>query len=333
MSDYSESDKKQDVHMLHSMGYAQELERRMSSFSNFAISFSIICILSGGINSLAQATSGAGRAGIGIGWPIGCVISGVFALAMAQISSAYPTAGGLYHWGSILGNRFTGWLTAWLNLLGLITVLGAINAGTWGFFAGSIGGWIGMNVDTTTSVGFANQIIFVAVITGLQALINHFGIKLTAKLTDMSGYLIFAAALALTIICLIGVREWDFSRIWTFHNYSGTPEGDASVWPKTESLWYIFALGLLLPIYTITGYDASAHTSEETIKASISVPRGMVSSVWWSSFFGYIMLVAFLLAIPNMDDASKQGWNVFFWTIDSITNPVVAKILYVAIFI
>jgi amino acid transporter len=207
MSDYSELDKKQDVHILHSMGYAQELERRMSSFSNFAISFSIICILSGGINSLAQATSGAGGAAIGIGWPIGCLISGVFALAMAQISSAYPTAGGLYHWGSILGNRFTGWLTAWLNLLGLITVLGAINAGTWGFFAGSIGGWIGMNVDTTTSAGFANQIIFVAVITGLQALINHFGIKLTAKLTDMSGYLIFAAALALTIVCLIGIRN------------------------------------------------------------------------------------------------------------------------------
>ena len=83
MAEYTESDKKQDVHILHSMGYAQELERRMSSFSNFAISFSIICILSGGINSLAQATSGAGGAAIGIGWPLGCLISGVFALAPA----------------------------------------------------------------------------------------------------------------------------------------------------------------------------------------------------------------------------------------------------------
>src|SRR6478609_5280565 len=103
MAEYTETDKKHDTHVLHSMGYAQELERRMSSFSNFAI----ICILSGGINSLAQATSGAGGAAIGIGWPIGCFISLVFAVAMAQISSAYPTAGGLYHWGSILGNRFT----------------------------------------------------------------------------------------------------------------------------------------------------------------------------------------------------------------------------------
>lgn len=102
----------EDVKILHNMGYAQELSRRMHAFSNFAISFSIICILSGGINSLGQATSGVGGAAIGIGWPVGVLISGVFAMALAQIASAYPTAGGLYHWGSILGNRFTGWLSA-----------------------------------------------------------------------------------------------------------------------------------------------------------------------------------------------------------------------------
>lgn len=333
MTGYTDNDKQEDLHILHSMGYAQELERRMSSFSNFAISFSIICILSGGINSLAQATSGAGGAAIGLGWPLGCIISGVFALGMAQIASAYPTAGGLYHWGSILGNRFTGWVTAWFNLIGLVTVLGAINVGTWGFFSGSLAGWFGINVDTTTAGGFANQIIFVAAITAVQALINHLGIKLTAKLTDLSGYLIFITAIALTIVCLIGASSWDVSRIWTFTNYSGTPAGDAPVWPQTGSTWYIFALSLLLPIYTITGYDASAHTSEETIKASESVPKGMISSVIWASVFGYIMLLAFLLAIPDMNEAAGQGWNVFFWTLNSITNPVIANILYLAIFV
>ena len=87
------------------MGYAQELQRWMSRFSNFAISFSIICILSGGINSLRRPPRRIGGAGAGIGWIVGCLVSGFFALAMAQISSAYPTAGGLYHWASILGNR------------------------------------------------------------------------------------------------------------------------------------------------------------------------------------------------------------------------------------
>ncbi|TIR43022.1 MAG: amino acid permease, partial [Mesorhizobium sp.] len=51
-NDYTEVDKAEDIQVLHSMGYAQELERRLSRFSNFAVSFSIICILSGGINSL-----------------------------------------------------------------------------------------------------------------------------------------------------------------------------------------------------------------------------------------------------------------------------------------
>jgi amino acid transporter len=94
-----------------------------------------------------------------------------------------------------------------------------------------------------------------------------------------------------------------------------------------------FLLGLLLPIYTITGYDASAHTSEETVKAAVSVPRGMVSAVLWSALFGYIMLCAFVLMIPNMDDAAKQGWNVFFWAMDAQTNPTIKNILYFLIFV
>ncbi|MGV4795048.1 amino acid permease [Rhizobium sp. F40D2] len=325
MSDYTELDKKQDVHILHSMGYAQELERRMSSFSNFAVSFSIICILSGGINSLAQATAGAGGAAIGIGWPLGCFISLVFAVAMAQISSAYPTAGGLYHWGSILGNRFTGWLTAWFNLLGLVTVLGAINVGTYYFFMGTFGtGYLGLT-DTITV-----RIVFLVIITGAQALVNHMGIGLTAKLTDFSGYLIFATAICLAAVCLIAAPSYEFGRLFTFANYSGEVGGN--VWPETSSTW-VFLLGLLLPIYTITGYDASAHTSEETVKAAHSVPRGMISSVLWSTLFGYIMLCSFVLMIPNMDDAAKQGWNVFFWAMDSQVNPVIKEILYLAILV
>ncbi len=267
-NDYSDVDKAQDIQVLHSMGYAQELERRLSRFSNFAVSFSIICILSGGINSLAQGTAGAGGIGIGIGWLVGCFVSLTFAVAMSQISSAYPTAGGLYHWGSILGNRGTGWVTAWLNLLGLITVLGAINVGTWTFFIGAFGP--ALHIDGSLT----NQMIFLVIITGAQALINHLGIKLTAKLTDFSGYLIFFGSILIAVVCLFSAEHWDFARLFTFHNYSGQPTlaADGSltgdpVWPAVSNAW-VFALGLLLPIYTITGYDASAHTSEETIKAA-----------------------------------------------------------------
>lgn len=314
-----------DKKLLHSMGYAQELSRSMSKFSNFAISFSIICILSGGINSFAQATSSIGGAGAGIGWLFGCVLSGMFALAMAQIASAYPTAGGLYHWASILGNRFWGWLTAWLNFLGLITVLGAINIGTAFFFAGTFGGQFGFT-------GTAGQVVgFVAIITIMQGLLNHFGIKLTAMMTDISGYIILATTAVLILACLFFAPSLDFSRLWTFTNFSG--EAGGNVFPQSDNMTYLFLLCLLLPVYTITGYDASAHTSEETVNAANSVPRAIVSSVIWSSLIGWIMLCAITLAIPDLAAGAKQGWGVFFETMNAILPSWMKTLLYLGILI
>ena len=315
----------EDKKLLHGMGYAQELSRSMSKFSNFAISFSIICILSGGINSFAQATSSIGGAGAGIGWLFGCIVSGMFALAMAQIASAYPTAGGLYHWASILGNRGWGWLTAWLNFVGLITVLGAINIGTAFFFAGTFGGQFGFT-------GTAGQVVaFVAVITIIQGLLNHFGIKLTAMMTDISGYIILATTAVLILACLFLAPSLDFSRLWTFTNFSG--EAGGNVFPQSDNMTYLFLLCLLLPVYTITGYDASAHTSEETVDAANSVPRAIVSSVVWSSLIGWVMLCAITLAIPDLAAGAKQGWGVFFETMNAILPSWLKTLLYLGIFI
>jgi len=315
----------EDLKVLHSMGYAQELARNMKGFQNFAISFSIICILSGGINSLGQGIGGVGGAAIGIGWILGCGVSFIFALGMAQIGSAYPTAGGLYHWSSTLGGRGYGWLTAWLNLIGLVTVLGAINVGTYNFFIGAFGPSLGLTAS------FGLQAAFVIGITVIQSIVNHVGIRATAKLTDLSGYLIFAVAVGLTVALLAYAPSWEFSRLWTFKNYSGPAGGD--VWPATESMLFLFGLGLLLPIYTITGFDASAHTAEETKDASRAVPKGIINSVVWSALFGWVMLSAFVLAIPDMDKAAASGWGVFFFTLDAVLPGALKQVLYVLIFV
>src|SRR5687768_10405674 len=164
----------QDIRQLKRMGYTQELARRMSGFSNYAISLSIICILSGGINSFHVGFNSVGGAAIGIGWPLACLFSLCVALSMAQIASAYPTAGGLYHWASILGGRGWGWVTAWFNLLGLVFVLASVNVGTYFFTAGALDTLFGIapSKESATLV----QLIAVAGITFTQALFNHFGI-------------------------------------------------------------------------------------------------------------------------------------------------------------
>ncbi len=311
----------EQAHELERLGYAQELLRRMGGFSNFAISFSIICILAGGLTSFQLGLCSVGGAAIGIGWPVSAAFSMLVALGMAQIASAFPTAGGLYHWASILGSRGWGWLTAWLNLLGLVTVLAAINVGTYLFLTG----WLG--IDEAQSARW--QLLGVVLITGTQALFNHLGIRLTAILTDLSGYLIFAVCLLLTGAVLFHAPHWEFARLWQFTNYSGDAGGE--VWPQTDSLTYLFLLGLLLPAYTITGFDASAHTAEETTDAPLNVPKGMVSSVLWSGLFGYLMLSALVVSAPNLDAAAASGGRAFFTIFEGLVQGPLQIVIYAGI--
>src|SRR5438552_18361499 len=128
-----------DVELLGRMGYAQELRRRMGAFSNFAISFSTICILAGGITSFQLGLSAIGGAAAGIVWPVGVVFSLIVALCMAEVASAFPTAGGLYHWSAILGGKGWGWATAWFYLGGLVFVTAAVNVGSYQLFVNFVG--------------------------------------------------------------------------------------------------------------------------------------------------------------------------------------------------
>jgi amino acid transporter len=306
-----------DAQTLRRLGYGQELLRRMSGFSNYAISLSIICILAGGITSFHLGLCSAGGAAIGLGWPLACLLSLAFAATMGQAASAFPTAGGLYHWASILGGRGWGWATAWFNLAGLITVLAAINVGAYLFVLGAIVPRLGYHRDALAEpTKIALQIAVVTAVTASQALLNHLGIRVTTRLTDFSGHWILIVAVALTAAMLAFAPAYDLGRLVTFTNYSGPAGGD--VWPATQSLVWIFALGLILPAYTITGFDASAHTSEETVAAAHHAPRGIVRSVLVSGVFGWVMLSAVVLAIPNLDEAAAQGENAFYWILETV---------------
>lgn len=292
---------------LKRMGYEQELHRHMGSFSNFAISFSIICILAGGISAFNQGLGAGGGFSLGVGWPIGGLFALIVAMAMAQIASAYPTAGGLYHWSSILGGKGYGWTTAWFNLLGLIFVVASVNFGVYDpFFKTLIAPILGI---APARMGQGFQIGFIALITISQAILNAYLPKLTIKLTDISGYLIFTVAVALVVSLLIYTSTpTDISKLFTFTNFTGT---QGSVWPKQEGMLLPLLSGLLLVVYTITGFDGSAHISEETHDAANIVPRGIIKAVIYSVIFGFIMVCTFILVMPDLTEGVKQGYTFF----------------------
>lgn len=203
--------------------------------------------------------------------------------------------------------------------------MGAINIGTSFFFVGTFGSMFGIT-------GTPEQIVLlVAGITIVQAIINHLGIKLTALLTDWSGYLILATTVILVVALLAFAPTHDWSRLWTFTNYSGEIGGN--VFPQSDNMVYLFSLCLLLPIYTITGYDASAHTSEETVQASRSVPRGIINAVVISSLVGWVMVSAVVIAIPDMAAGAAQGWGVFFATMTAIMPAWLVNLIYVLILV
>ena len=319
-----------DLKALHSMGYAQELARRMSGFSNFAISFSIICILAGGITSFPVALSSGGAFSVVVGWVVGGVFALVVAASLGQIASSYPTAGGLYHWSSILGGRFWGWATAWVNLLGLIFVVASVDVGVYILFRDLlVGGVLGIDTKSWMPPDGATfdkyQTIGVTLILITQGLFNHFGIKVTTMLTDFSGYLIFIVAVLLIVAMLGWGATHDISRAFTFVNNTGDAGGGYYAEPRSALV--AFLVGLLYPLYTITGFDASAHTSEETVNARVSVPQGMIRSVFWSLVFGLLMAVSFIMAIPDLAAAAKDGGNAWFNLFNGLPIPYAFRLV------
>src|SRR6476660_10099706 len=166
----------EDEQILHRMGYAQELFRARGGSQNFAISFTIISILAGCLTSYYIAFNNGGPIAISWGWLWVGLMSTLISLAMAEIASAFPTAGGLYYWSSKLGSPAWGWFTGWFNLVGQIAVTAAIGYGL-AIFATSL-----MNLWWGYSLSKGHVFLTYTVIVALHGLINQFGSRLLAMI-------------------------------------------------------------------------------------------------------------------------------------------------------
>ena len=298
----------EDEQTLHRLGYAQELLRGWGGFSNFAISFTIISILAGCLTSYYIAIGWGGPVAVTWGWLLVGGFCILVSLAMGEIASTYPTAGGLYYWSSRLGGAGWGWFTGWFNLVGQIAVTAAIDFGAATFISSLMNLWFGYSLTK------GHVFLTYTVIIALHGLINVFGPRLLAMINNISAWWHMGGVLLIVAI-LIVVPDHHKSLSFVFtdtENFSGF-QGHS--W-SNPMFWVVFGIGLLMAQYTITGYDASAHMSEETRNASRSAAIGMVMSVVVSVIFGFILLVAVTFAIPGPvgDTASQYGFAVqYIW--------------------
>ena len=279
-----------DTESLHKMGYAQELLRRMSGFSNFAVSFTIISILSGCLTAYGIAMANGGPIDMNIGWPLVGIMVIIVGLAMAEVCSSYPTAGGLYYWAAKLGGKngpAWSWFTGWFNLVGQVAVTAGIDGGLALFASAFMNNWFGYPLTPWPILGVYAVALF------LHGLLNTFGIRLVALLNDISVWWhILGVVVIVAVLLIVPKHHQSVSFIFTnFHNATGATFVGSAV--------YVFLIGLLLAQYTFTGYDASAHMTEETRNAATAGPRGIVLSIVVSLVAGWILLIGVTSAIQN----------------------------------
>src|SRR5436190_7869567 len=171
-----------DERTLHRLGYAQELYRSMGGFANFAISFTIISILAGCLTSYYIAFNNGGPVAITWGWLFVGGFCTLVALAMGEIASAYPTAGGLYYWASRLGSPAWGWFTGWFNLIGQIAVTAAIGYGLAIFGTALLNLWF----DYPNTAHYV--LLTYTIVIAIAALVNLFGVPITALINTFSAW-------------------------------------------------------------------------------------------------------------------------------------------------
>jgi amino acid transporter len=302
-----------DAQKLAELGYKQELSRAWSGFSNFAISFTIISVLAGCFTTYGQGWNNGGPIAISWGWPIICGLILFVAWSMSELVSAYPTAGGIYWWASELGGKGWGWFTGWFNLVGLVGVVASVDYGAATFLNATLGlygaDFLGMNFGDDQNILRDTFVLFVLILI-LHALVNIFSSPLVAMFNNISVWWhVVGVTVVIAILVFVPDDHQSVDFVFTERiNNSGFADGAIG----GGMFWlYVLPLGFLLTMYTQTGYDASAHVSEETHGASEAAARGLWRSVFWAAVFGWFVLLAFTFAANDVEAINEGGGAVF----------------------
>jgi amino acid transporter len=318
---------KTDEERLAELGYKQELSRAWSGFTNFAISFTIISVLAGTFTNFSFAWLNGGPMFIAWGWPILCALILMVAFSMAELTSAYPTAGGPYWWAHDLGGRGWSWMTGWFNIVGLVGVVAGVGYGAAIFLNFLLSLYtvdiFGMNFGDTEHVLAETFVLFVLILI-LYTLVNVFGDRILALMNNVSVFWhVIGVAVIIALLVFVPGDHQSADFVFTEKLNLNGAFGES-----TSALGFfllVAPVGFILTMYTVTGYDASAHTAEETTGAAKAAAQGVWRSVFWSAVIGWFVLLAFLFAVQDPASVSDGGGFVGTIFTDSM-DPWAAKL-------
>ncbi|GAB2228571.1 hypothetical protein Droror1_Dr00022691 [Drosera rotundifolia] len=261
---------------LQELGYKQELKRNLSVLSNFAFSFSVISVLTGLTTLYNTGLSYGGPPVMVYGWFVASFFTILVGLSMAEICSSYPTSGGLYYWSAKLAGPswapFASWITGWFNIVGQWAITTSVNFSLAQLIqviillstGGKNGG--GYVASKYVVMAFYGAILF------MHALLNSLPIAWLSCFGQIgAAWNIMGVFLLMILVPVVAKEKASAKYVFTYFN-KDNGEG-------INNTFYIFVLGLLMSQYTFTGYDASAHMSEETKQADKNGPRGIISAI------------------------------------------------------
>ncbi|KAL0906763.1 hypothetical protein M5K25_025282 [Dendrobium thyrsiflorum] len=282
---------------LHELGYKQELKRDLSVLSNFAFSFSIISVLTGITTLYNTGLRYGGPLAMTYGWFVAGGFTMMVGLSMAEICSSYPTSGGLYYWSARLSGAkwapFASWMTGWFNIVGQWAVTTSVDFS----LAQLIQVIILLSTGGKNGGGYLASkyvvILFHGGILLIHAIINSFSIRWLSFFGQLAAaWNVLGVFVLMILIPCVATEKASAKFVFTHFN----TENDAGI----HSQVYIFVLGLLMSQYTLTGYDASAHMTEETKNADINGPKGIISAIGISIIAGWGYLLGITFAVTNI---------------------------------
>lgn len=291
-----------DSRDLASLGYKQELDRTLGSFSSFAAGFSYISILTGMFQTSYLGFLFAGRAFIWA-WPFVLFGQLMVALQFAELSAHYPLAGSIYQWSKRVAGKAWSWNNGWVYLCAQIVTVPAVAVG-WQVILPQISTSFQIikcspvgsetcpdeNFPTFLDPAFAkNGLLLGFIMVGLTTLINCAGVRLLSQINNIGVAAELIGAAGLIIIYMVNIHNGPSVLFET----DGTGAGHSWGW------FGALLIGAIMPLYVMYGFDTAGSLAEETADPRKKAPRAVIQALLTAGIMGFLLIAFGIMAVSD----------------------------------